>query len=67
MQGKSCHKTLNPHCHEGSDVKALDQILAQQVHRKSQKNNVKNSCQAEAVAAAAAMLALFNIGRSHYW
>ncbi len=45
----------------------MDQILAQQVRRESQKNKVKNTCQAETVAAAAAMLALLNIGQGHDW
>ncbi len=45
-----------------SDVKAMDRILAQQVRRVSQKNKVENTHRAETVAAAAAMLALSNIG-----
>ncbi len=43
-----------------SDVEAVDQILAQQVHRESQKNKVDNTPCAETVAVAAAMLALSN-------
>jgi hypothetical protein len=43
-----------------SDVEAIDQILAQKVHRKSPKNKVENTPCAETVAAAAAMLALSN-------
>jgi hypothetical protein len=35
------------------------------VHRESQKNKVENTPCAETVAAAAAMLALSNIGRGH--
>ncbi len=45
----------------------MDQILAQQVRRESQKNKVKNTFQVETVAAAAAMLALSNIGQGHDW
>ncbi len=42
------------------DVKAADQILAQQVRRESQKSEVKNTPHAETVATAAAMLVLLN-------
>jgi hypothetical protein len=45
----------------------MDQILAQQVRRESQKNNVENTRRAETVAAAAAMLALSNNSRGHDW
>ncbi len=43
-----------------SEVETVDQILAQQVHGESPKNEVENTCCAETVAAAAAMLALSN-------
>jgi hypothetical protein len=52
---------------KGLDIKAMDQILAQQVRCKSKKNKVKNTCRAETVAAAAAMLVLSNISRGHDW
>ncbi len=48
-----------------SDVEAVDQILAQQVHHKAPKNKVENTPRAETVATAAAMLALSNIGQGH--
>ncbi len=41
---------------KGLDVKAMDQIVAQQVHRKSPKNKVKNTPRAETVATAAMLL-----------
>jgi hypothetical protein len=44
-----------------SDVEAVDQILAQQVRRQSQKNKVENAPCTETVATAAAMLALSNM------
>jgi hypothetical protein len=50
-----------------SDIKAVDQILAQQVHCKYQKNKVENNPCAETVAAAAAMLALKNRTHAGNW
>ena len=49
------------------DVKAADQILAQQVRRESQKSEVKNTPRAESVAVAAAMLALLNRTHAGGW
>ncbi len=45
---------------KGLYVDAMDWIVAQQVHHKSQKNKVKNTSRAETVATAA-MLALSNM------